>query len=66
MGLPSLCHTPFMPRQARIDAYGALHYIICRGIERCTIFKDDRDRDDFVGRLSSLLPETVTRCCACA
>jgi putative transposase len=25
-----------MPRKARIDAPGALHHIICRGIERCS------------------------------
>jgi len=30
-----------MPRQASIDAPGALHHIIVRGIERCTIFKND-------------------------
>jgi len=55
-----------MARQARIDAPGALHHIICRGIERRPIFKDDRDRSDFVGRLSVLLPETATRCYAWA
>ncbi|ORJ52414.1 transposase [Geothermobacter hydrogeniphilus] len=55
-----------MPRQARIDAPGALHHIICRGIERRLIFKDDSDRSDFVARLSKLLPETATRCYAWA
>ncbi len=55
-----------MPRQARIDAPGALHHIICRGIERRPIFKDDNDRSDFVGRLATLLPETATRCYAWA
>ena len=53
-----------MPRQARIDAPGALRHIICRGIERRPIFKDDSDRTDFVGRLSMLLPKTATRCYA--
>ena len=33
-----------MPRQARIDGAGALHHIICRGIERKEIFSDDLDR----------------------
>ena len=33
-----------MPRQSRIDTAGALHHIIARGIERCTIFDDDQDR----------------------
>jgi hypothetical protein len=49
-----------MPRQSRIDAPGALHHIICRGIEQRPIFRDDRDRDDFVCRLSTLLLETNT------
>jgi hypothetical protein len=30
-----------MPRKARIDAPGAVHHIILRGIERRRIFKDD-------------------------
>jgi hypothetical protein len=34
-----------MPRQARIDAPGALHHVIARGIERDKIFRDDQDRD---------------------
>lgn len=55
-----------MPRQARIDAPGALHHIICRGIERRPIFNDDIDRDDFVKRLSSLCVETSTSCLAWA
>jgi hypothetical protein len=33
-----------MPRQARIDRVGALHHIICRGIERKEIFSDDKGR----------------------
>lgn len=33
-----------MPRQARIDAPGALHHIIASGIERGKIFRDDLDR----------------------
>ena len=37
-----------MPRKARIDAPGALHHIIARGIERREIFGDDQDRDDFL------------------
>lgn len=55
-----------MPRQARIDGAGTLHHIICRGIERCDIFKDDLDRDDFVTRLGTILVETSTRCYAWA
>jgi putative transposase len=55
-----------MPRQARIDGAGALHHIICRGIERKEIFSDDLDRDDFVSRLETVLVQTSTRCYAWA
>ena len=41
-----------MPRQSRIDAPGALHHIIARGIGRREIFDNDRGRDDFLDRLS--------------
>ena len=41
----------------RIDASGALHRIVIRGIERKAIFKDVKDREDFIERLSSLLQE---------
>ncbi len=49
-----------MPRQARIDTPGALHHIICRGIERRNIFKDNTDRNRFLERLGSVLQETST------
>jgi REP element-mobilizing transposase RayT len=55
-----------MPRQARIDAPGALHHVIVRGIERRTIFKDNIDRDAFVQRLGNILSETKTSCFAWA
>ncbi len=55
-----------MPRQARIDAAGALHHIIIRGIERTVIFSDDQDRQNFLERLSKLLTETQTPCYAWA
>jgi putative transposase len=53
-----------MPRQARIDAPGAVHHIIVRGIERRTIFTDDSDRTNFLDRLGALLPEAVVPCYA--
>jgi putative transposase len=53
-----------MARQARIDAPGALHHIIIRGIERKAIFRDDRDRERFLERLGSVLVETSTPCYA--
>ncbi|MDL1988956.1 MAG: hypothetical protein LWX08_15195 [Deltaproteobacteria bacterium] len=41
-----------MPRLARLDAPGVLHRIIIRGIERRNIFRDNKDRDNFIDRLS--------------
>jgi len=55
-----------MPRQARIDAPGALHHLIIRGIDRTDIFLDDRDRENFLERLSDLLLESQTPCYAWA
>jgi hypothetical protein len=55
-----------MPRKARIDAPGALHHIIMRGIERRKIFWDDADRDSFINRLGQVLTETQTDCFAWA
>jgi REP element-mobilizing transposase RayT len=51
-----------MPRKARIDAPGALHHIIVRGIERRRIFSDDQDRDNFIERLGDIVTETKTSC----
>jgi putative transposase len=55
-----------MPRKARIDAPGALQHIIIRGIERKAIFRDDHDKDKFIGRLGTILQETSTKCYAWA
>jgi putative transposase len=55
-----------MPRKARIDAPGALHHIICRGIERRKVFSSDADRDDFVWRFGAIIKETRTICYAWA
>jgi putative transposase len=53
-----------MPRLARLDAPGVLHHIMIRGIERCKIFRDNKDRDDFIEPLSVILQETNTSCYA--
>ena len=53
-----------MPRYARIDAPGALHHIMIRGIERKKIFKDDKDKDNFVIRLENIIEEISTSCYA--
>ncbi len=55
-----------MPRKARIDAPGALHHIIVRGIEKRNIFKDNPDRQSFVKRLGKILKDTKTPCYAWA
>ena len=50
-----------MPRGPRLDAAGALHHVMARGIERREIFIDDRDREDFLARLAGLVAATGTR-----
>lgn len=44
-----------MPRKSRVDAPGALHHIIVRGIERAKIFRNDTDRNDFLNRIGKLV-----------
>lgn len=55
-----------MPRKARIDAPGALHHVIIRGIERKAIFKDTKDYRNFLDRLNLVFTETETPCFAWA
>jgi putative transposase len=55
-----------MPRQARLDAPGALQHVMARGIERRKIFLDDKDRTSFLERLALILEETQTQCYAWA
>jgi REP-associated tyrosine transposase len=55
-----------MPRHARLDAPGALHHVICRGIERRPIVRDDTDRAAFVEQLGRVLAATGTPCYAWA
>ncbi len=55
-----------MPRKARLDAPGAVHHIIIRGIERRKIFRFDSDRQDFIKRLACIVNETKTQCLAWA
>ena len=51
-----------MPRLTRLDTPGVVNHIIIRGIERRKIFKDNKDKDSFLDRLDTLLPETKTAC----
>jgi putative transposase len=55
-----------MPRKARIDAPGALHHVIIRGIDRTHIFKGSKDYEQFIQRLGNILTETATPCLAWA
>ena len=51
-----------MPRKSRIDAAGALHHVMVRGIERGKVFRSDTDRDHFLERLGEILRETKAIC----
>jgi len=53
-----------MARARRLDAPGAVHHVMMRGIERRRIFRGDEDRLDFLTRLDRLLPEEGWRCFA--
>lgn len=55
-----------MPRKSRIDAPGALHHIVVRGIDRKDIFHDQKDYALFMDRLGALITETRTSCYAWA
>ena len=48
-----------MARKSRIDAPGALHHIIIRGIERRSIFADARDYQNFLKRLGNILTDEI-------
>jgi putative transposase len=63
---PLLFYKLIMPRKSRIDAPGALHHIIARGIERSKIFQDSKDRNIFLDRLGGIVLETETSCFAWA
>ena len=44
-----------MARTDRLDTPRLLHHVTMRGMERRKIFKDDKDWEDFIERLSVLL-----------
>jgi REP element-mobilizing transposase RayT len=46
-----------MSRQARLDAPGALHHVMVRGINKSAIFKDDQDKARFLRRLGENITE---------
>ncbi len=55
-----------MPRRSRIDAAGALHHVMVRGIEGGAVFRSDTDRNHFLERLGEILQDTKTLCYAWA
>ena len=52
-----------MARLARLDAPGVPQHVIIRGIGRRKIYKD---KDNFLDRMGTLLPETKITCYAWA
>ncbi len=46
-----------MPRHARLDAPGALHHIMVRGINKTDIFTDNLDKARFLERLGENVTE---------
>ena len=55
-----------MPRIARLDSSGVLHHVMIRGIEKTKVFTNDKDREDFIGRLEILCPQMGITCYAWA
>src|SRR5512138_824250 len=49
-----------MPRLPRIDQAGLLQHVMARGIDKCSLFLDDRDRSFFLGKLLRLLSQSQT------
>jgi putative transposase len=50
-----------MSRQPRLDAPGALHHVMARGIEGINIFRNKKDREDFLERLADLCQADALR-----
>ena len=46
-----------MPRHARLDAPGALHHIMVRGIDKSNIFRDEEDKTRFLERLGQTVQD---------
>ena len=41
-----------MPRPPRLDLPGAVYHVTARGNERRPIFRDDRDREEYLARIA--------------
>jgi REP element-mobilizing transposase RayT len=55
-----------MPRGKRLNILGGIYHLYTRGLERKEIFKDDRDREEFLSRLEDALKKTKSSCYAWA
>lgn len=53
-----------MPRGARLDVPNVLHHVMARGIEGQDIFRDTRDCNEFLQRLSKVLTAGKVQLCA--
>ncbi len=53
-----------MPRGPRLDAPGAAHHVMLRGIERSVLFRDEDDYEEFLARLEKLVLELGLICFA--
>ena len=55
-----------MSHSPRLDEPGALHHVWSRGVARCDIYVDDRDRARFLEIVALVLKEAHGRCLAWA
>ncbi len=55
-----------MSHAPRLDEPGALHHVWSRGVARCDIYADDRDRRRFLDLVAHVLKEAHGRCLAWA
>jgi REP element-mobilizing transposase RayT len=55
-----------MARRIRLDGAAVAHHVMVRGLDGAAIFREVDDYQDFVDRLSRLLPECGARCFAWA
>ncbi len=55
-----------MPRIGRLHIPGGCYHVMGRGLERRRILATDTDKQDFIDRLGTGLPETGTQCFAWA
>ena len=53
-----------MPRGKRLNIIGGVYHLYTRGIERRAIFKDDKDKEEFLARLADALKKTKSLCYA--